>query len=62
VNLWCWLFGHRPFRLPGWKRTDHFLTMHDGPKTQDEPKGHPVAFLDLCERCHTVYWRGADDR
>jgi len=34
------------------------MTMH----AAKEPGSAVVAYLDLCERCHLVYWRGADDR
>ncbi len=59
-HLICWLFGHKPFAWRGSHMYgseavrivatgEHFATTYDS-------RMMPVAHIDLCERCHGLYW------
>jgi hypothetical protein len=44
----CWLFGHKPMRLPSGRL----------PYAVRDILHFPIIGIELCERCKTVYWEG----
>ena len=47
MSLRCAVFGHKPIKMEG------------GMQLWDA-NNNPFLVFEFCERCHVVYWRGAD--
>jgi len=54
MNIWCWLFGHKPLKLDALKL--------NGVMSYTDVLGDVVFRVEACERCHILYWTYPNDK